>query len=168
LVVAIGVDVDATDARPVECLQDREGAAAEVMREGIERFDQRRAFATAACRASRFCPWQQDFGSHWIAPALDLGPSVGARVLIALRGPHRPKGHRVEGSLDPLEVGLGLPIVQARLRHSSAKTTLNPYEHLWPDSDESTRTAIDAVMQERAAKPESGSVAKGLPGIGQQ
>ena len=25
-----------------------------------------------------------------------------------------------------------------------------PYEHLWPDADESTRTAIDAVMQARA------------------
>lgn len=38
-------------------------------------------------------------------------------------------------------------VVQARLRHASAKTTPDTYAHLWHDSDESTRTAIDAVMQ---------------------
>jgi hypothetical protein len=40
--------------------------------------------------------------------------------------------------------------VQARLRHASAKTTLDCYGHLWPDKDESTRAAIDAVLTERA------------------
>jgi hypothetical protein len=39
--------------------------------------------------------------------------------------------------------------VQARLRHGSAKTTLDTYGHLWPDRDESTRAAIDAVIQAR-------------------
>lgn len=38
-------------------------------------------------------------------------------------------------------------VVQARLRHASAKTTPDTYAHPWHDSDESTRTAIDAVMQ---------------------
>ncbi|MFT3871462.1 MAG: tyrosine-type recombinase/integrase [Nocardioides sp.] len=46
-------------------------------------------------------------------------------------------------------------VVQARLRHASAKTTLDTYAHLWPDSDESTRTAIDAVMQARAEAVQS-------------
>jgi integrase len=46
--------------------------------------------------------------------------------------------------------GADVKVVQARLRHASAKTTLDTYAHLWPDSDESTRAAIDAVMQERA------------------
>jgi hypothetical protein len=36
--------------------------------------------------------------------------------------------------------------VQARLRHASAKTTLDTYGHIWPDRDESTRAAIDAVL----------------------
>ncbi|MGH3498152.1 MAG: tyrosine-type recombinase/integrase [Nocardioidaceae bacterium] len=45
--------------------------------------------------------------------------------------------------------GADVKVVQARLRHASAKTTLDTYAHLWPDSDESTRTAIDAVMQAR-------------------
>lgn len=45
--------------------------------------------------------------------------------------------------------GADVKVVQARLRHASAKTTLDTYTHLWPDSDESTRTAIDAVMTAR-------------------
>ena len=45
--------------------------------------------------------------------------------------------------------GADVKVVQARLRHAS-KTTLDTYAHLWPDSDESTRSAIDAVMQTRA------------------
>jgi integrase len=49
-------------------------------------------------------------------------------------------------------------IVQAHLRHASAKTTLDTYAHLWPDSDESTSTAIDAVMQARAQSLSGNSV----------
>jgi integrase len=39
--------------------------------------------------------------------------------------------------------------VQARLRHASAKTTLDTYGHLWPDRDESTRAAVEAVIAAR-------------------
>lgn len=46
--------------------------------------------------------------------------------------------------------GADVKVVQARLRHAWAKTMLDTYAHLSPDSDESTRTAIDAVMQARA------------------
>ena len=46
--------------------------------------------------------------------------------------------------------GADVKVVQARLRHASAKTTLDVYGHLWPDSDESTRTAIGAVLVARA------------------
>lgn len=46
--------------------------------------------------------------------------------------------------------GSDVKVVQARLRHASAKTTLDTYGHLWPDSDDSTRAAIDAVMTARA------------------
>ena len=42
--------------------------------------------------------------------------------------------------------GADVKIVQARLRHASAKTTLDTYGHLWPDRDESTRAAVDAVL----------------------
>jgi class 3 adenylate cyclase len=34
-------------------------------------------------------------------------------------------------------------------RHASATTTLDIYGHLWPDADESTRTAIGKVIKGR-------------------
>lgn len=43
-----------------------------------------------------------------------------------------------------------MKIVQARLRHKSAKTTLDTDGHLWPDSDDSTKAAIESIV---AAKP---------------
>lgn len=46
--------------------------------------------------------------------------------------------------------GSDVKVVQARLRHASAKTTLDTYGHLWPDSDESTRAAVGAVLTARA------------------
>ncbi|VXC29397.1 Site-specific integrase [Microbacterium sp. 8M] len=45
--------------------------------------------------------------------------------------------------------GLDIKTVQARLRHASAKTTLDTYGHLWPDRDESSRSAVQAVLAER-------------------
>jgi integrase len=42
--------------------------------------------------------------------------------------------------------GAEVKLVQARLRHRSAKTTLDTYGHLWPDSDDKTRTAEEAVL----------------------
>ncbi len=49
-----------------------------------------------------------------------------------------------------ISAGCDVKVVQARLRHASAKTTLDTYGHLWPDSDDRTRTAIAAVLQDRA------------------
>jgi Phage integrase family len=46
--------------------------------------------------------------------------------------------------------GADVKVVQARLRHASAKTTLDTYGHLWPDADESTRAAVGAVLAARA------------------
>jgi integrase len=48
--------------------------------------------------------------------------------------------------------GADIKTVQARLRHESAKTTLDTYGHLWPDADESTRTAIAAVIRKRSSE----------------
>ena len=46
--------------------------------------------------------------------------------------------------------GLDVKVVQHRLRHGSAKTTLDTYGHLWPDSNESARAAVGAVLAARA------------------
>ena len=45
--------------------------------------------------------------------------------------------------------GADVKTVQARLRHASARTTLDTYGHIWPDRDESTRAAIDVVIAAR-------------------
>lgn len=52
--------------------------------------------------------------------------------------------------------GADIKTVQARLRHASATTTLDTYGHLWPDADESTRSAIAKVLAERVDTPADG------------
>lgn len=45
--------------------------------------------------------------------------------------------------------GLDVKVVQKSLRHSSAKTTLDTYGHMWPDKEESARAAVAHVLGER-------------------
>ena len=47
--------------------------------------------------------------------------------------------------------GADVKVVQARLRHASANITLDTYGHLLPDSDDSTRAAVEAVLAARRA-----------------
>jgi integrase len=42
--------------------------------------------------------------------------------------------------------GESVKTVQARLGHASAAETLDTYSHLWPDSDDRTREAVDDVL----------------------
>lgn len=42
--------------------------------------------------------------------------------------------------------GESVKTVQVRLGHASAAETLDTYSHLWPDSDDRTREAVDAVL----------------------
>jgi integrase len=49
--------------------------------------------------------------------------------------------------------GADVKAVQARLRHGSAKTTLDTYGHLWPDKDESAKAIVDAVIDARFDGP---------------
>lgn len=90
------------------------------------------------------------------------GPSTPWGIERAVRTARRkvdglPEGfryHDLRHYLASLLIASGgdVKVVQARLRHGSASTTLNVYGHLWPDSDESTRTAVGAVI---AARPDS-------------
>jgi len=48
--------------------------------------------------------------------------------------------------------GESVKAVQARLGHASAAETLDTYSHLWPDSDDRTREAVDTVLR-GIAKP---------------
>ncbi|MGN6428801.1 MAG: tyrosine-type recombinase/integrase [Leifsonia sp.] len=50
-----------------------------------------------------------------------------------------------------IAAGLDIKTVQARLRHASAKTTLDTYWHLWPDKDESAQAVVAAAFANRTA-----------------
>ena len=61
--------------------------------------------------------------------------------------------------------GESVKTVQARLGHASAAETLDTYSHLWPDSDDRTRAAVDSVLRTaedslRTAGPPSGAKAQ--------
>lgn len=47
--------------------------------------------------------------------------------------------------------GESVKVVQARLGHASAAETLDTYSHLWPDSDDRTRDAVDSALLARNA-----------------
>ena len=47
-----------------------------------------------------------------------------------------------------IRYGESVKTVQARLGHASASETLDTYSHLWPDSDDRTRDAIDAAFRQ--------------------
>ena len=49
-----------------------------------------------------------------------------------------------------IAAGLDVKVVQTRLRHASAVTTLNTYGHMFPDKDESARAAVAAALAARA------------------
>ncbi|WP_460691876.1 site-specific integrase [Mycobacterium intracellulare] len=90
------------------------------------------------------------------------GPWIIERAIRDVRGgiDGLPEGfsfHDLRHYLASLLIARGCDVktVQARLRHSSAKTTLDTYSHLWPDADESTRSAIGAVLAERVDSGET-------------
>lgn len=43
--------------------------------------------------------------------------------------------------------GASVKVVQARLGHASAKTALDVYGHLFPDEEDRTRAAMDAMLR---------------------
>ncbi len=49
--------------------------------------------------------------------------------------------------------GESVKVVQSRLGHASAAETLDTYSHLWPDSEDRTRAAVDAVLGGLASSP---------------
>lgn len=46
--------------------------------------------------------------------------------------------------------GESVKVLQARLGHASAKESLDTYSHLWPDSEDRTRAAVDSVLGQTA------------------
>lgn len=85
-----------------------------------------------------------------------LGPWLLKRAIRLSRGkvdglPDGFRFHDLRHYLASLLIASGadVKVVQTRLRHASAKTTLDTYGHMWPDSDQSTREAIATVLEGR-------------------
>lgn len=47
--------------------------------------------------------------------------------------------------------------VSERLGHANAAMTLNIYTHLWPDSEERTRAAVDKACADRPGERDAAS-----------
>ncbi|HEX9993811.1 MAG TPA: tyrosine-type recombinase/integrase [Acidimicrobiales bacterium] len=76
------------------------------------------------------------FGEVWRAAVRAVGVPVGADFH-ALR-------HFYASLL--IRHGESVKVVQDRLGHASAAETLDTYSHLWPDAEDRTRAAVDAVL----------------------
>lgn len=79
---------------------------------------------------------RQAFGHIW-RPAAKVAKLPAGTGLHALR-------HYYASLL--IRYGESVKTVQARLGHATAAETLDTYSHLWPDSDDRTRDAIDSVL----------------------
>ncbi|GAA4357196.1 tyrosine-type recombinase/integrase [Microbacterium rhizosphaerae] len=112
-----------------------------------------------------------DAGTRMVVPGV-FGRGVSAyqlnRVWIDARStvPGLPDGFRIHDlrhyfASMLIAAGLDVKVVQARMRHASATVTLNTYGHLWPDSDDSSRAAVAAVIRLHAQNKAPGKVPVG-------
>jgi integrase len=76
------------------------------------------------------------FGAIWQPAARSVGIRSGDGY------------HQLRHYYASLLIGAGesVKVVQDRLGHSSAMMTLDTYSHLWPDSEDRTRSAVDGVL----------------------
>jgi integrase len=82
-----------------------------------------------------------------------VGPWIIDRAVDSVRQVDELHFHCLRHHLATLLIDTGCDVktVQARMRHASARTTLDVYGHRWPDKDETTRTAIGDVIAARMA-----------------
>ena len=73
----------------------------------------------------------------------------GARPPSASHAPQGTSFHSLRHYYASLLIrhGESVKVVQARLGHASAAETLDTYSHLWPDSEDQTRGAVDACAR---------------------
>jgi integrase len=93
---------------------------------------------------------RQSFGRVWRPAARSVGLTAATGTgMHALR-------HYYASLL--IRFGESVKTVQARLGHASAAETLDTYSHLWPDSDDRTREAIDAVLGSSAPEDQMSQI----------
>lgn len=98
-------------------------------------------------------PWSRArWGHHWRAAVRTAGAPAGI-------GYHDLR-HFYASLL--IAHGASVKTVQQRLGHASAMVTLDTYGHLWPDSEDQTRDAVEAVL---GGSGRSGGSVPGLAGI---
>ncbi len=102
-------------------------------------------------------PWQLVFTDDNAGPLLRnrFSDNVFRRTVRALGLPHGTTFHDLRHYYASLLIrhGESVKVVQSRLGHASAKETLDTYSHLWPDSEDRTRLAVEAVL--RRPQPEA-------------
>jgi integrase len=102
----------------------------------------------------------KQFSTEWLMTdenGIQMGPWQMQRAFRAARAAvgDLPEGFRFHdlrhfyGSA-LIASGLDVKTVQTRMRHASAKTTLDCYGHMLPDRDDATRAAIDSAITARS------------------
>src|SRR5690625_4319935 len=82
-------------------------------------------------------PWRRSaFSAHWVKARRATGTPEDV-TMHSLR-------HYYASLL--IRHGESVKVVQNRLGHATAAETLDTYSHLWPDSEDRTRDAVDAVL----------------------
>ena len=92
---------------------------------------------------------RQNFGRMWRGAVARAGLPTGTRF--------HDLRHYYASLL--IRYGESVKVVQSRLGHASATETLDTYSHLWPDSEERTRQAVqEALRDPLAAAASTGGV----------
>jgi len=87
--------------------------------------------------------WRSTWTQAWATAVRRVGLPVGTRF--------HDLRHYYASLL--IRHGESVKVVQARLGHASAAETLDTYSHLWPDSEDRTREAVDAVLGQTSCAP---------------
>jgi integrase len=96
----------------------------------------------------------KQFSAGWLMAdefGHQMGPWQLQRAFRAARATvdDLPEGLHFYGST-LIASGLDIKTLQTRMRHASAKTTLDCYGHMLPDRDDATRAAIDSAITARS------------------
>lgn len=108
-------------------------------------------------------PWGDPDGDEVSARLVFLAAKGGPILRTTLNGrwtrmarragvpstPHDLRHHYASVLIDG---GESVKVVQERLGHASATETLDTYSHLWPSSDERTRTVVERAWDTAPAK----------------
>ena len=77
-------------------------------------------------------------GGHHNSPRADLGTPRARTWDSTFSGTSTPPFSSITHT--------SVKVVQDRLGHSSAQMTLDVFSHLWPESEDETRAAVDSIL----------------------